>query len=438
MINNICPETFVKNMNDFFIKFNDTKKLNKLNSKLRNSKDGITNTRAMIYKFLYTKLNITKDKCVSNINEKYNTSYLRNAYESKENNISVTVYHHMYDQIKQLYHSLFPGANTDCKLIAIDGTCNTNKNMDVMLNMGYFDPDNGIPLDLTFNGNKNRNKEIKCSTDYIKNNLSSFENKILVFDRGYFSFEFISFLITNKLKFIIRKKGNTNNVYDKFKSQIRKIFIDHTYTKTVYKSKKSRIKKDITLNNSYEFTTNLDEKYSPKKIFELYGKRWDVEVFFKFIKYNFKFQNLAEKSTNSCKKLYFCELILFYLKELIKRFYIQNRNIKINNSLLMENIYDYLLFEILSGTLTIQKLNKFCKIHITKIKNKENRSNPRISKTPFSKWYVKGFSEYAKFIKILEAIKKGTVDKLHKNLKLIAHKIIEINKNHRTEKKEVE
>lgn len=437
MGNKITPDKFVEKMNDLFIKFADTKNLNKQGSKIRNIKDGITNDACFLYRFLYTKIGNSKESCVCDVNASYNTNFLRNAYESKENNISLTVYHHMFDQIKHLYESYVPNPSLNSnKLCLVDGCNNTNKNMDILLNMGYFDADNGVPLDLTFNGKHNRNNEVKCSLSYIKKNLDVLKDKILVFDRGYFSFNFISYLIANKIQFIIRKKGKSSNVYNKFE-KLRQVFIEHKFTKTVYKSKKSKVKKDVTIKDSYEFITNLDVKnFSDSKVFELYGKRWDIEIFFKFIKYNFKFQNLREKNINSCKKLYYCELILYYLKEIIKIFYFANRNVKINNSLLMENIYKRLLFDILSGTLTIKKLNNFCKVNIRKVnKNQKGRSNPRISKTPFSKWYVKGFSEYAKYIKILEAIKNKTIDKLNKNLKILAKKIIDINENDKKKKK---
>lgn len=50
----------------------------------------------------------------------------------------------------------------------------------------------------------------------------------------------------------------------------------------------------------------------------------------------------------------------------------------------------------------------------------------RNSKTPFTKWYIKGYSNLTKYAKI-DAIINDTVNKLNKNLKSIAKNIISIN-----------
>jgi len=50
-------------------------------------------------------------------------------------------------------------------------------------------------------------------------------------------------------------------------------------------------------------------------------------------------------------------------------------------------------------------------------KNKENRSFPRVSLLPFSKWYIKKYHKKYDMDQILSAIYNNTVNKLHKNLK---------------------
>ena len=52
--------------------------------------------------------------------------------------------------------------------------------------------------------------------------------------------------------------------------------------------------------------------------------------------------------------------------------------------------------------------------------------NPRVSKTPFSKWYVKGYSASAAMIKIIQAIINKTTEELNKNLKTHAKNISKI------------
>lgn len=85
----------------------------------------------------------------------------------------------------------------------------------------------------------------------------------------------------------------------------------------------------------YEYTliTNLPiDSYNDEKIKELYRQRWDVEVFFKLLKYNFKFELLKEhnqeESTDQYKKLYMVNLIVIYLGKIIEKAYYYNNVMK--------------------------------------------------------------------------------------------------------------
>ena len=50
-------------------------------------------------------------------------------------------------------------------------------------------------------------------------------------------------------------------------------------------------------------------------------------------------------------------------------------------------------------------------------------SNPRVSKIPFTKWYVKSYSDYYKYVSIIKALRNNNLDELNKNLKLLAQKL---------------
>ena len=66
----------------------------------------------------------------------------------------------------------------------------------------------------------------------------------------------------------------------------------------------------------------------------------------------------------------------------------------------------------------------FCKNYAILHKNELGRSFPRTSKTPYTKWYIKGYIESTKYSKIFDAIANNTVDKLSKQLKKIASTIL--------------
>ena len=59
----------------------------------------------------------------------------------------------------------------------------------------------------------------------------------------------------------------------------------------------------------------------------------------------------------------------------------------------------------------------YSKNYILKTNSIIGKSNPRNSKTPFTKWYIKGYSEYYKFLKIINALIKENCEGLNDNIK---------------------
>ena len=88
--------------------------------------------------------------------------------------------------------------------------------------------------------------------------------------------------------------------------------------------------------------------------------------------------------------------------------------------------YEYLIYDLIHGNLEKDKLNAYCKNYIKIVKNATGRSFPRTAKTPFCKWYVKGYSIVSQMSKLLSAVLNGTTDKLNKNLKMIAKRITSV------------
>jgi hypothetical protein len=79
---------------------------------------------------------------------------------------------------------------------------------------------------------------------------------------------------------------------------------------------------------------------------------------------------------------------------------------------------------IIKSSISCCDLNNYCNCFIKKTNTIKDISNPRISKIPYSKWYVKSYSRYSDYIKIIEAIKNNDLTSLNKNLKLMASNII--------------
>ena len=432
---------------------------------LRKIDNGIRIQDALLYKFKYANINSTKENIVSLINN-YNKenninkqTFTRKSFESKERNIGNKFYSSILNEIINYYNTNCNTRNKDEYIfMAIDGMNNNNHKYDIMLNMGYVDIDNKIPIDLTNNGTKNRNKEVEMVMNDIKNNPEKYNNVVIIGDRLYFTYKFMNYLDSKKIKFIIRAKGRGDNLNEelelkknignyetikKLRGNVRVIKYINTYDKIVDNTKsKKRPNKTyyLQVKNDCVLISNLmdDQKYDDNKILELYRKRWEVEIFFKFLKKNFKVQFMKEKDSRQYQRSFICELILTYILKIIKYYYLINKSVKkvdindyqINESLLMTGIFDVLLHSIINGQLIESKINNFCESYIKKINNKKDRHFPRTAKKPFCKWYLKGYSASTRLLKIIEAIENKKVNELNKNLKVIANriKIIKIQK----------
>ena len=93
--------------------------------------------------------------------------------------------YHIYFSLSCIHY------NKNEKIYSVDGTYNNDNKMDVVLNMGFFNITDNVPIDLCSCGAKNKNKEVKFATKYITENINIFKNNILIADRFYFTYEFI-------------------------------------------------------------------------------------------------------------------------------------------------------------------------------------------------------------------------------------------------------
>ena len=238
---------------------------------------------------------------------------------------------------------------------------------------------------------------------------------------------------------IIKTKINCNNVR----------FITHKSKRFI--TVKDKNDKDVNLEevnleevNECNLVTNLSNtNYDDDSIKNIYLMRWNVEVFFKLLKSNFKFACLREHNENTIeqyKKKYLIILIELYLIRLIEYVYDKHHkknnenkkknkykyNIK-NNNTLMINGLKKIINLIIKSSINYNCLNNYCICFIKKTNTIKDISNPRVSKIPFSKWYVKSYTNYYKYVEIIEAIRKNDFSSLNKNLKLLANNIKIIN-----------
>ena len=446
-----------KNLNNIFKNVNNDITNNIVdNKKTRNSK--LKYSDVLYYKFLYTFKNNSKQNIVSNINFKNNKLIDRTTYHKKDLKINVSFYYDLFDKIKKNYNDLFNKNISNYDIIAVDGTYNnTNiKNikgyLETNLNMGYYNVTKNIPIDITYCGEENKNREILQLKKYINSN--KLKNVILVLDRAYFSYDLINFLDDQNLKYVIRVKNNclmlnknndkNNKINDKINNKnIR--FITYKADREVIKKDKNNINTKLKEKLECNIVTNLClNEYNNEDIKNIYLSRWDIEVFFKFIKYNFKFSRLDEHNNKNTKneyiKMYYSMLIIIYISMMVNKInndYIKKTepklklksksklktknkyNKKTNKSLLLNGVY-LILEKIINNKLETNDLININKNFIKKVNIIIDISNERKSKTPHSKWYIQGYAEHYRNIKIIDALKENKIDELNKNLKIIA------------------
>jgi hypothetical protein len=94
------------------------------------------------------------------------------------------------------------------------------------------------------------------------------------------------------------------------------------------------------------------------------------------------------------------------------------------------------LIDTILGRLTKNKIDDFIKYDIKTSTNLKNRSFPRISLRPFTKWYIKNYSINSDYTKIIKAIINKEPKDLNKNLK-IKYKNIKISKKIKDELKKI-
>jgi len=189
-----------------------------------------------------------------------------------------TFYKYLFYKIRNFYNDNFK--SNDYNLVAVDGTYNnTNVNnikskLETSLNMGFFNINECIPIDITFCNQENKNKEILQLKKYIYNdNLKHLNNIILVLDRAYYSFDLINFLDTHNFNYVIRIKNNCtlikNNELTKNKIKKHQNIRIITYKDTIDIIKKDENGNDIKLKQIIECNviTNLNkEKYNDEEV----------------------------------------------------------------------------------------------------------------------------------------------------------------------------
>jgi hypothetical protein len=150
------------------------------------------------------------------------------------------------------------------------------------------------------------------------------EGTIYVLDRGYLCFETLENINKNRAFFVTRTKSNTQyRTITKNKTNGKDILRDDLIKFTGQKShhyphalrlvryRDSKEKKVLTF-----ITNNLD--LSAKTIAAIYKARWDIELFFKWVKQNLKLKTFIGTSENAVRIQIWTAAIAYLLMEYLR------------------------------------------------------------------------------------------------------------------------
>ena len=201
--------------------------------------------------------------------------------------------------------------------------------------------------------------EAKKHDMYLADKLKINPNSIYVMDKGYFSYKFFQKINKNKAFFVIRTKTNTQyKIMKRNKKNHKSIKADWTIKvdslKTDEYPQALRVVKyyDEKKKKTYEYLTN-NFQLSATTIADIYKARWDIELFFKWIKQHLKIKTFIGTSENAVKIQIWTAMIAFLLIEYIRFKSKTKYSLLKTFRILKDNImHNYDLFELLMEKLT--------------------------------------------------------------------------------------
>ncbi len=183
-------------------------------------------------------------------------------------------------------------------------------------------------------------------------------NSIYVMDKGYFCYKFFQKVNKNRAFFVIRTKTNTQyRIIERNKKKNKNIKADWIVKVSSLKSEeypyKLRVVKyyDKEKKKTYEYMTN-NFQLSAKTIADIYKARWDIELFFKWIKQNLKIKTFIGTSENAVKIQIWTAMIAYLLIEYIRFKSKTTYSLLKTFRILKDNIFhNYDLFDLLTEKL---------------------------------------------------------------------------------------
>lgn len=142
------------------------------------------------------------------------------------------------------------------------------------------------------------------------------EEQVGVMDRGFAGISFINYCCQTNKKFVVRIK---NNYKLKIDEEHNRICWDNAQIDEECKIVNFC---DLETHAEFRLATNLslgiDADFSYEEIGEIYRKRWDVELFWKFLKMHLKLDKLITKNSNGIQIQIYMSLIGYLILQLVE------------------------------------------------------------------------------------------------------------------------
>jgi putative transposase len=185
---------------------------------------------------------------------------------------------------------------------------------------------------------------------------------IYVMDKAYLCYDFLEKIRENKAFFVIRTKINSQyRIIERRKrtgSGVKADWIvEITGSKSKDYSERLRIVRyyDAGTKQTYEYYTN-NFNLSAKTIADIYKSRWDIEIFFKFIKQNLKIKTFFGTSENAVRIQIWTAMIALLLVEYIRFKCRSTFSLQKSWRILKDNVFQQYRIESLLTELSVPKL----------------------------------------------------------------------------------
>lgn len=173
----------------------------------------------------------------------------------------------------------------------------------------------------------------KVSDTTLANQVKIEPNQTYIFDKGFTDYNWWHKIDQANSVFITRLKMNAckRNVQEKTVKEDSPVLAERTFNighkvprggvvNSLYDTPLREIVVEREGKDPMSLVTN-DHKRSAEEIAELYRQRWQIELFFKWIKQNLKIKKYLGRSENAVKMQIYVAIIAFILIRLIKNTY---------------------------------------------------------------------------------------------------------------------